>query len=80
MGTKGFAATYLKLLGSALFVLVGAQLMLFSLLIQVLDTLDQRQDRIGADMMRAERAAAVMPIPQTQPLQTQPLMSGSQVH
>jgi hypothetical protein len=75
LGVSGWELTrlWLWLLGSALFVLVGVQLVLFWLLILVLDALDERDERIGADLKRAERAAAAMPVPQ-------PLMTGPQVH
>ena len=65
LGVAGWEITrlWLWLLGSALFVLVGVQLMLFWTLIQVLDALDEREEQIGADMMRAEKAAAAIPVP-----------------
>jgi hypothetical protein len=65
LGVAGWEITrlWLWLLGSALFVLVGVQLMLFWTLIQVLDALDGREEQIGADMLRAEKAAAAIPVP-----------------
>jgi len=72
LGLSGWeiARLWLWLLGSALFVLVGVQLVLFWALIQVLDALDERDERIGADLLRAEKAAAALPV-------SQPFMSGS---
>jgi len=66
LGLNGWEITrlWLWLLGSALFVLVGVQLMLFWMLIQVLDAIDARDERIGAELTRAERAAGAMPVPQ----------------
>ena len=65
LGLSGWEITRLWfwLLGSALFVLVGVQLMLFWTLIEVLDALDERDELIGAELMRAENAAAPMPVP-----------------
>ncbi|MGE0464670.1 MAG: glycosyltransferase family 2 protein [Vicinamibacterales bacterium] len=65
LGLNGWEITrlWLWLLGSALFVLVGVQLMLFWMLIEVLDAIDARDEHIGAELTRAERAAA-MPLPQ----------------
>jgi len=42
------------LLGSALFLLSGVQLGLFSMLIRVLDALNHREERIGNDLRRAD--------------------------
>lgn len=73
LGLRGWEITrlWLWLLGSAMFVLVGLQLMLFALLIQVLDGLDEREARVGAELRRAARAAAAAP---------RPLMTGPQVN
>jgi hypothetical protein len=67
LGLNGWAITrlWLWLLGSALFVLVGVQLMLFWMLIQVLDAIDARDERIGAEMTRAERAAGGVRVAQS---------------
>jgi hypothetical protein len=75
LGLSGWEITrlWLWLIGSALFLLVGVQLVLFWLLIQVLDALNVRDEQIGADLLRAERAAGAIP-------RAQPIMSGSQVH
>jgi hypothetical protein len=66
LGLRGWEITrlWLWLLGSALFVLVGVQMMLFWMLIQVLDALDTRDARIGAELTRAERAAGPVAVPQ----------------
>jgi hypothetical protein len=66
LGLRGWEITrlWLWLLGSALFVLVGVQMLLFWMLIQVLDALDTRDARIGAELTRAERAAGPVPVPQ----------------
>jgi hypothetical protein len=61
------------LLGSALFTLVGGQLMLFRMLIRVVDTLDEREDRIGADLERSNRAVATVHV-------GQPALTGSRVN
>ena len=52
LGLSGWeiARLWLWLLGSALLVLMGVQLVLFRMLIKVLDTLDAREERIGADL------------------------------
>jgi hypothetical protein len=73
LGLHGWAITRLWfwLLGSALFVLVGVQLILFWTLIQVLDALDEREAVVGAELTGTERVAA--------PIQV-PIMSGSQVN
>ena len=65
LGLSGWEITRLWLwfLGSAVFVLVGVQLMLFWMLIQVLDALAARDERVGAEMLRAERAAAPIVVP-----------------
>jgi hypothetical protein len=75
LGLSGWEITriWLWMLGSALFVLVGTQLVLFWLLIQVLDSLDGREEQIGADLLRGELPVRPVPIPQ-------PVMSRSQVH
>jgi glycosyltransferase involved in cell wall biosynthesis len=75
LGMSGWEITrlWLWLLGSAMFVLVGLQLVLFFLLIQVLDALDGREEQIGADLLKAETAAAAIPV-------AQPALSGSRVH
>jgi glycosyltransferase involved in cell wall biosynthesis len=75
LGLTGSEITrlWLWLLGSAMFILVGVQLVLFWLLIQVLDALDEREAQIGADLLRAEIAARPVPLPQA-------AMSASQVH
>ena len=52
---------WLWLLGSAVFVLVGVQLMLFWMLIQVLDSLSEREERIGEDLRAAESSAVGVP-------------------
>jgi glycosyltransferase involved in cell wall biosynthesis len=72
IGLGGWELTrlWLWLLGSSMFVLVGVQLMLFWMLIQVLDAIDARDEQIGAELTRAERAAGAMPVPQ-------PLMGGT---
>jgi hypothetical protein len=72
LGFNGWEVTrlWLWLLGSALFVLVGVQLMLFWTLIQVLDALDDRDAQIGAEMLRAEASAAV-------PITVSPSLAGS---
>lgn len=75
LGMNGWEITrlWLWLLGSALFVLVGVQLMLFWTLIQVLDALDERDEQIGAELLRAETSAAIpITVPPT-------LVGGSQV-
>jgi glycosyltransferase involved in cell wall biosynthesis len=61
LGLQGWQITrlWLWLLGSAVFVLVGVQLTLFWMLIRVLDTLSERGARVGAELARAETAAAV---------------------
>jgi hypothetical protein len=66
LGLSGWEITrlWLWLLGSALFVLVGVQLMLFWMLIQVLDAIDARDEQIGAELTRAERAAQGLRVPQ----------------
>jgi hypothetical protein len=71
LGLNGWEITrlWLWLLGSALFVLVGAQLVLFWTLIQVLDALSAREKQVGAELLRAERAAAPLNV-------SHPLMSG----
>lgn len=76
LGLSGWEITrlWLWLLGSTLFTLMGVQLLVFRLLIQVLDTLDGRQDEIGADLLRAETAAAAMVA------MPQPVMTASRVH
>jgi hypothetical protein len=75
LGMNGWAITrlWLWMLGSALFVLVGIQLVLFWLLIEVLDSLDEREEQIGADLLRGEVPVRPVPVPQ-------PVMSRSQVH
>ena len=75
LGMNGWAITrlWLWMLGSALFVLVGVQLVLFWLLIEVLDSLDEREEQIGADLLRGEVPVRPVPVPQ-------PVMSRSQVH
>jgi len=75
LGLSGWEITriWLWMLGSALFVLVGTQLVLFWLLIQVLDSLDEREEQIGADLLRGELPVRPVPMPQA-------VMSRSQVH
>jgi hypothetical protein len=60
LGLSGWQITrlWLWLLGSAMFTLVGVQLLLFFMLIQVLDALNEREARVGAEFKRAETAAA----------------------
>ena len=75
LGVNGWEITrlWLWLLGSALFVLMGIQLMVFWTLIQVLDALDERDEQIGAELLRAEASAsAALPVAPT-------LVSGPQV-
>jgi hypothetical protein len=59
LGINGWEITRLwfYLLGSAMFVLVGVQLILFRMLIRVLDTLNEREERIGEDLMGAKSSA-----------------------
>jgi hypothetical protein len=66
LGLSGWEITrlWLWLLGSAMFILVGVQLMLFWMLIRVLDTLDTRDEKIGAELTRAERAAGRLSVGQ----------------
>jgi hypothetical protein len=75
LGLNGWQITRLWfwLLGSALFTLVGGQLMLFRMLIRVVDTLDEREDRIGADLERSNRAVATVHV-------GQPALTGSRVN
>jgi glycosyltransferase involved in cell wall biosynthesis len=74
LGLNGWEITrlWLWMLGSALFVLVGIQLVLFWLLIEVLDSLDAREQHIGADMLRGALSI--------QPVVAQPLVSRPHVH
>jgi glycosyltransferase involved in cell wall biosynthesis len=60
LGLSGWEITrlWLWLVGSAMFTLVGVQLLLFWMLIQVLDALSERAARVGAELKRAEMAAA----------------------
>jgi hypothetical protein len=60
LGLSGWQITrlWLWLLGSAMCTLVGVQLLLFFMLIQVLDALNEREARVGAEFKRAETAAA----------------------
>jgi hypothetical protein len=51
---------WLWLLGSALFLLSGLQLALFSMFIRVLDGLNQREERIGRDLYGGEIYAPVL--------------------
>ncbi len=61
LGLQGWEITRLWLwqLGSALFLLVGAQFMLFWLLIRVIAALSHRDEGIGSDLMGRE---AVQPV------------------
>jgi Glycosyl transferase family 2 len=72
LGLHGWEITRLWfwLLGSALFLLVGVQLILFWMLIRVLDTLSEREERIGEDLTAVETGAAI-------PVSSRPLMTGS---
>jgi hypothetical protein len=65
LGLRGWEITrlWLWMLGSAVFVLVGVQLMLFWMLIQVLDAIDGRDERIGEELTRAHRAASLRVAP-----------------
>ncbi len=56
LGLSGWdmARLWLWLLGSALFVLVGVQLSLFWMLIRVLDTVIEREDRVEAELSPRE--------------------------
>ena len=76
LGLRGWEITrlWLWLLGSALFLLVGIQLTLFWMLIRVLDTLIEREEKIGEDLMVEENP--VSPITAT----PRPLMTGSGLH
>jgi len=75
LGLRGWEITRLWfwLLGSALFFLVGVQLTLFWTLIRVLDTLNEREERIGEDLSGAEVTGRI-------PVSPQPLMTGSSLH
>jgi len=66
LGLRGWEITrlWLWMLGSAVFVLVGVQLMLFWMLIQVLDAIDARDERIGEELTRAHRAAGRLRVAQ----------------
>jgi hypothetical protein len=76
LGLQGWEITrlWLWLLGSALFLLVGAQLLLFWMLIRVLDELNERDEQIGEDMMGAEMVSPSFSI------NARPLVSGSDLH
>jgi len=77
LGIHGWPITRLWLwqLGSALFLLVGLQLLLFYMLIRVLQTLTERDAQIGEDLMTPEvvRVATVTTAPH-------PAMTGSVIH
>ena len=67
LGLQGWEITrlWLWLLGSAVFFLMGLQLILFWILIKVLDTLNARDSQIDADLTTAGHAVA--------PIATQPV-------
>ena len=76
LGIHGWEITrlWLWLLGSALFLLVGIQLTLFWMLIRVLGTLIEREEKIGEDLMG--EGIPMSPINAAQ----RPLMTGSGLH
>ena len=71
-GLKGWDITRLWFwqLGSALFLLAGVQFVLFWMLIRAMGALNQRQERIGEDLMGSE-------LPPRIPVHQRPLISGS---
>jgi glycosyltransferase involved in cell wall biosynthesis len=75
LGLRGWEITrlWLWLLGSASFFLVGLQLTLFWMLIQVLETVREREERIVEDL---GGTAAAVPVPAN----PQPVMSGPGVN
>jgi glycosyltransferase involved in cell wall biosynthesis len=76
LGLRGWEITRLWLwqLGSALFLLVGVQCILFWMLIRVMDTLNEREDRIGNDMMGMDVPASVLAV------RPEPLMNESRLY
>ena len=75
-GLRGWeiARLWLWLLGSAIFLLVGAQLVLFRMLIGILDALTEREEQIGEDLNGTESVVSALSA------NIRPVMSGSDLH